>query len=429
MNTIPPNQLTKRLEKALSAVYGIGSLRYKSYKNPDQYRLAIKKAFQDLKDMTIVIVQSGHLEAIEAVGEIGKQVTRECEHHRELEYNEVFWDELTNFYPQTNTYRWQGKGFSRATELKLFTQALEHSSKPSAMIRSDLNGYQGEQYLDALVVSIERLTMPYRKIDLILSYAFEVFKKRLADHDFQQLAADHMLAHQDVYFPVIEKLVGICNLEASFDRDSRDRAHHRDIKEAMIQLLDYGQDEHRHCLEIPTDTEVRSIRESLSWPAEFLANLFLRNPHPVIKAQAELAFHLPEGPMPYHHFERMGIIRSPEWHAKGQEDRWHFNEIALYEYAIHKPGIEISVNWLKKQHTNISTQSLAKYIQLLENVKTNEPDARRKSQVLFDALIEHASENTSGWMIKKIKESSIDPRFYARHPKLRGQLLEDRLGL
>jgi hypothetical protein len=430
MNTIPPNQLLKRLEKALRAVDGIGSLRYKSYKDPDEYRLVIKKALQDLKDMTLAIMESGHLEAIKAVGEIGKEVSRECEHYRELEYNEVFWDELSNFYPQTNTYRWRGKGFSQATELKLFTQALEHSSTPSSMVRGDMNCYQGEQFLDVLLVTVERLTMPYRKIDLILGQAFDFFKQRLNDRDFQQQAVDHILAHQDVYFPVIEKLVGLCNLAASYDRESSDRAHHREIRESLIPLLDYSPDEYTHNLEMPEKSEMRSLRESLSWPAEFLAALFLLNPHnPVIKAQAELAFDCPVGPTPYQHFESMGIARSPEWHAKSQEDGPYAQQIPLYEYAIYKPGVEVSVNWIKNTNINLSSQRLDEYLRLLEGVKTKDPEARRKSQVLFDALVQRASERHNDWMIKKIKDSALDPRYFAKHPKLRGELLETRLGL
>ena len=430
MTAIPPYRLLKMLEQALYAVDGIGSTRHKKYKNLDEYRLVIRKVLQNLKDTTVEIMQSGNLEAIKAAGNIGDRVSRECSQFRDPDFNEVFWDELTEFYPQTeNSYSWQRKGLSHETELKLFTRAVEHTITPSKFIRSDLNGYQGALFLDLLTMVVEKLSMPYRKIDLSLEYAFDYLKKRLRDRDFQVLATDHILAHQAVYFPVIEQLLSICHLDASYDRESRSAEHHRDTKNAMFKLLDHGPDDRIYSFEIPAGDVFKSLRKSLSWPAEFLADLYDMNPHPVIRAQAEMAFDLPEGPTPYRHFERMGIVRSPEWHAENQESRSYSKQIPLYEYAIYSPGIEISVNWIRNMNTNLSSETMADFIGLLEGVKIKDTEVRRKSQVLFDALVERASERSGDWMFRKIKESSLDPRYFAKHPKLRGELLEDRLGL
>jgi hypothetical protein len=430
MNAIPPYRLLKKLEQALHAVSGIGSTRHEKYKHPDEYRLAIRKVLQELKDTTIEIMQSGHFEAIKAAGNIGDRVSRECSQFRDPDFNEVFWDELTDFYPQTEkSYSWQRKGLPHETELKLFTRAVEHAITPSKVIRTDLNDYQGALFLDLLTMVVEKLSMPYRKIDLSLEYAFDYFKKRLNDRDFQTLATDHMLAHQSVYFPVIEQLLSICELEATYDRESRSGEHHRDTKNAMFKLLDHGPDDQIYSFEIPAGDVFKNLKKSLSWPAEFLADLYDINPHPVIIALAEMAFDLPEGPIPYLHFERMGIVRSPEWHAENQESRSYSKQIPLYEYAIYKPGIEVSVNWIKNTNTNLSSERMVDFVRLLEAVKTKDPEALRKSQVLFDALVDRASERSESWMMKKIKESSLDPRYFAKHSKLRGELLEDRLGL
>jgi hypothetical protein len=429
MNSLPPYQLIKTLEEALRAVRGIGSVRNKDYKTPEDYRLAIRKALSHLKDTSIAIMQSGHSEAMEAVAKIGKEVTRQCSEPREPMYNEIFWDELTNFYPQTSTYLWQSKGLSHDTELKAYTRALEYSTSPDTFIRNTLSYMPDEMFIDVLTMAVERLSMPYRKIDMILDHAFDALRRRLNTSEFQEMAAEHILAHQNIYFPVLGQLVGLCNREKAYDRQSRDRAHHHEMREAMYTLLDYKPEEMTSAIDLPSSEEIRSLGKSLSWPAEFLARLYEGAQHPAIKAQAELTFDNPDGPIPYWHFEKMGIVRSPEWFQEAQCNVNCRNDIKLYEHVIHTAGIEIMPKWILNTNTGFSSQALDECIAVLTRVKSTDLEVRRKSQVLFDALVERGTGPSNQWIINRLKDSSINPRFYAGHAKLRGDLLESKLGL
>jgi hypothetical protein len=432
------------------------------------YRARLYDAMTNIKATSMKLLQAGHMAGIEQLSDLNKTLNSVCGEERNPVENEIFWDELANHYPPLNLSIWKTHNLSGPLQIKLGVSALEQMREPKQVPLQILKTIPNADFMQALTTVITRLIPPYRRFDMNLHETLAAFGGRLGDEQFRMMAADYLVAHQDFYFPILKKLLDIAQtppIIAATDAQSilgQNERYERQLL-AKLDYLPHEVDEmyataqHQHLCDLdylertgktlqeinkarqsrarlpglPTTADLQQINKSLAWPAEFLVMLQDACQHPLIKDLARVAFDYPAGSRAYMHFEKLGFMRTPQWHLSAQEKSHPNKTAALYDYAIHIPGIELGLGPLSNKDFELKAASLNTMIQAIASAPLKEPEAFRKAQALFDALIARAEHTAlpEPWIIEAIRASAISPKYYRKHKTLCVDLLEDRLGL
>jgi hypothetical protein len=435
MTTPPIYETLKNLKASIDALRLIGMVIHTDEYH-EQYRSALKNTLVSLKANCSLYIASGNTAGYKTLGEIGDLINTICDQERPAGINEVFWDELSNHYLPTSVSSWEKQALSADLRLKLSLLAIEQRGTFGRNSISDLlEALPDTHFMDGVTGFLTRLSLPYRKFDPgAIRDTLGELKYRLKNHgsgQFQAVVSDHILSHQDIYRPLIQKVMAIYAVQGDWEKFTDDPDG--GPATALLRLLDYSDEE---ILELhdsgPLNLEKRilDLKGSVSLPAEILANLYEVHPNEWLKQWAEFVFDSSEGTLPYKHFERMGIVKSPEWHVSMQQSSPISRAMIHYEHAIHTPGIEISTTQLRG---NLEVMYLSDFnagIEILEKVDMRNTESRQKAQMLFDAMATRAqAEGAPPAQRERLASSHIDPRFFSKHPKLRGDLLENKLGL
>jgi hypothetical protein len=439
MTAIPAYQVLANLNKSLDALKNLGKEPLDPNETLDAYRDRIRAIFQSLKADSAVLITSGNTMGFHLINDIGQALNQSHERLRLPEMNEVFWDELANHYPPSLPNQWLDQNLSAGLQLKLGFLAIEQRTSFGNTIEHILGGIPDTHFMDALTGILTRLTMPYRKFDLLaVDDALCELKFKLDDPkslSFRAMALEHLLAHQDVYFPIVKKLMAVHALGNRPDERTGSEVDKIKFVDKLLTLLDHTPADIRELRaggagRLPNNLQINSIRNTLAWPAEFLVALYEASQHPTVMQWAEFSFEDAEGRLPFKHFERIGLVRSPQWHQDSQQTATETRLMFHVEHAIHTPGIELSLERLKTIDNENPAKAFMAGIRVLENVDHSDSGVKVKAQVLFDALLHRAEEPTSPEnLLDALKASAINPRFFAKHPRLRGELLENKLGL
>lgn len=402
------------------------------------YRAELRHVFGQIKDLSVTMMQSGFAGALDQVEKLKNTLNVVSGYTRVIEATEIYWDEVSNFFPPTKECMvWNKQDLSAVLKIKLAVLTIDQTPHPKLFPMNVLKRIPDDRFMDALSTLVRRLVPPYRRFDVDIYEALGELNARLEDEALHDEAAEHIMAHQDLYFPIFQKFIslvdGVIAPDAPAQSDQQIETYVRDT----LKLLDFSPEQvdelyesgsyHSH---MPIRSTFKAIQKKLSFPASFLSKLYDVAPHPMIRQLGEFAFKDPRGPMPYQHFERIGIIRSAEWHVTEQESRTQMPCMLLLEHAIHAPGIDISPKKLLEDADNFRSADFLYAIRALERTDIHDPDCRRKALVLFDAIIENATKiRQNSWVIDRIKESSINPKLFSNQKWLRGALLENQMGL
>jgi hypothetical protein len=402
------------------------------------FRADLRESFERIKELTIKMMQAGFSDALGQMEKLRTKLHDLGNKTNSIKAYEVFLDEMSNFFPPSiNSCGWLKINISEDLKIKLGVLTIDQLPHPEIFPGNVLRRISNDRFMDALSTMLSHLIPPYRRFDIDIYDALDGLNGRLTDEAFHEQAIEHILAHQDLYFPILQRLIALVDREVSPKAPAQSDQQIETYVRDMLTLLDfsssqiddlYSTGDHYAC--VPKAETLKSIRRTLSFTASFLSKLYEASPHPLVKQLGEFAFKNPNGPMPYQHLERIGIIRSNEWHIEQQETRKDHHCLLLMEHAIHTPGIELSPKGLLEDNENFSNSSLNYAIKILKSVDIHDPECRRKAQVLFDAVVKRAVEiKPNPWIIEQIKKSSIHPKLFANHKQLRGELLENRLGL
>jgi hypothetical protein len=439
MTAVPAYQVLNNLEQSIRALRKLGQEPHNPNETPDEYRDRLRVIFQSLKTNSALLIASSNTMGFHLINDIDQALKQSHGKLRLPDMNEVFWDELANHYPPSLPSEWGNQKLSPKLQLKLSFLAIEQRTAFGNVIEEILADIPEDHFMDAFTGILARLTMPYRKIELgPVSDALFELKLKLEDpkcQSFQVMVADHMLAHQDVYFPVVEKLMAIHAMGKSPDKETAPVAETIQFIDKLLSHLDHTAEDIRELRASGTGTlpipfQINSILGSVAFPAEFLVTLYEASQHPTVMQWAEFSFEHSEGHLPFKHFERIGLVRSPEWHQNRQETAHESRVMTHFEHALHTPEIELRPKQIATIDNDYPAKAFMKGIRILEEVDLRVSGSKEKAQVMFDAMVERAQDPTAAYgLMDALKASSINPRFFARHPKLRGELLETKLGL
>jgi hypothetical protein len=435
MTTPASYETFNALKVAIEALRLIGMEKHED-ENHEQYRQELKTILQSLKTHSMLLIASGTTMGLKSIGEIGDLIRVICEQNRPAGINEVFWDELSDHYQPSAISLWAEQGLSPDLNLKLSLQAIEQRENFGRNTISDLlEALPDTHFMDGVMGFLKRVSLPYRKFDpSAVRMTLDELKFRINDRvgsPFQAMVSDHILSHQEIYRPLVQKVMAIYAVQGDWEKFTDDPEG--GPATVLLKLLDYSDEEIRELRgsgSLNLDKRIADLKRSMSLPAELLANLYEANPGDWIKQWAEFVFNTVEGSLPYKHFERMGIVKSPEWHMSMQLSQPISWGMIHYEHAIHTPGIDISTTNLTNFEEIVPQKVFDAGVRIIENVDLHIAESRQKAQLLFDGLALLAeAENAPPAFKESLKSSHIDPRFFNKHPKLRGGLLENRLGL
>jgi hypothetical protein len=433
------HNLVTEFEQCLQSLTDVG---FEAHRRDDldatSYRAELRQVFEQIKDLTVTMMQSGFAGSLEQMEKLKNTLNVVGGYTRTMEACEIYWDEVSNFFPPTKECMvWNKQDLSADLKIKLAVLTIDQMPNPELFPSNVLKRIPDDRFMDALSTLVRRLVPPYRRFDVDIYEAIGELNARLEDEALHDEAAEHIMAHQDLYFPIFQKLIslvdGVIAPDAPAQSDQQIETYVRDT----LKLLDFNHEQvdelyesgsyHSH---MPRNSTFKAIQKQLSFPASFLCKLYDVAPHPMIKQLGEFAFKDPRGPMPYQHLERIGVVRSPEWHTSEQECRTQLSCVLLLEHAIHTPGIDISPKQLLEDADNFRSADFLYAIRALEKADIHDPECRRKALVLFDAIIENATKiRHNSWVIDRIKDSTINPKLFANQKWLRGALLENQMGL
>jgi hypothetical protein len=439
MNALPAYQALTNLEKSIHHLRNFCLPPHADYDDLDEYRRELRTALESLKTHSMLYMASNNTMGFHIINGIPDLIKEICGRLRLPDMNEVFWDELANHYPPSLPTQWLDQNLSPRLQLKLSFLAIEQRTKFGNTIEHILENIPDEHFMEALTGLLTRLSMPYRKFELSsIDDALVELKYKLESMDspsFHAMAAEHILAHQNLYFPIVKKLMTIHDLGNGPDKRTATETETMEFVDKLLALLDNTPDDIRELRASETSTLpghllVSSIRNTLALPAEFLVTLYEGSQHPTVMQWAEFSLTACEGRLPFKHFERIGLVKSPEWHMSSQESAKEDRLMFHFEHAIHTPGIDLLPRRLATIDYELPAKAFMEGIRVLEHVDLSISDAKLKAQVMFDWMLILAQKpGASATLMDAVKASSIDPHFFAKHPKLRGELLENKLGL
>jgi hypothetical protein len=464
----PHAKNTAELKLAIQGLLSASRKTFPEECTADGYREGLIKAMTHLKATSIQALQVGHMDGIEVVSTLNDEINDMCMEDRGSGENEIFWDEMANHYPPLHPNHWIGKNLPGPLQIKLATCVLDQMAVPTYVPRQILEMMPNAHFMNALTMILQRLMPPYRRFNLNMQDALSLFAERLNDDGVRVNAVDYLLAHQELYFPLIKKLMSIAEPQPiTSARDTklvieRQERYERQLlgklgysaeeieesyavqqRQTLINI-DYLVETGRSISQIneakakkaflpglPAPTELQLINKCLSWPAEFLVSLYEESQNPLFIDQAKVAFEYPAGNRPYLHFEKLGITKTPQWHQSTQEKSSPLKTAMLYEHAIHTDGIELAPAPISNKEFDLRGPPLNRMLMAIASAPLSNEKSVRKAQCLFDALITRANDlkKPEPWIIDAIKASAISPKYYRSHKKLIGDLLEDRLGL
>jgi hypothetical protein len=462
-----PREITTEFSKAAESLTSAARSQILNGAGADAYRQRLVMGMTRLKAASMKALQLGSMSGIEQLSGLSTKLKALCEEKRDPTENEIFWDVLADHYPPLHPSWWSKQNLPGPLLIKLGAGVLDQLPEPEQVPKQILEMLGDDHFMDGLTMAIERLMPPHRLFDIRIHEVLSLFGDRLADDRFSALATDYLLEHQALFFPVIKRLIGIGQTQPIMSARNPGaimdliEQHERDLLGKLDYLpdeidrlyviqqrqkeidLDQAQKSGKHEFEIekirrtrkppsalPTHADLQQINKSLAWPAEFLVRLHEICQNPVIKELALLAFEFPSGNRPYFYLERFGISRKPDWHLSAQEKSSTLKTMLLYEHAIHTDGIELSPTPLSNLDFKLEPKILTKLIRILEGAPVNNPEGRRKAQLLIDALISRAAlPKAERGIMEQLMNSAIHPHLLGNHRALRVQLLEDRLGL
>lgn len=436
-----PHRLIADLADSIAALKKAAFPKFGSEFYDFEYRDSLSSALARVKQTSLKVFETGHINGLEKVGEIPAALKNLAGLDRDNWIaNEIFWDQLSQAYPVK--FGWDVKldGLSHGLQLRLLKQMVEQDERPDQIIRLNLEQLQNDVFMDGFTTCLKLVLPPERKFSISAYEILFPLKARVHKQEFMPIAAEHIAAHQDLYFPFLERIMKVASLTQvlSTAKGQPLESAILDHKKMVLGLIGFSDKESSELIKqekeadhLPTSVAFQRMRNALSLPAEFLALLYEMTKAPLVKRLAELAFDNPTGKLPYMHFERMGISKSHEWHVQAQEKAGLGRAVHLYEHAIMTPGLELSVRKVENQPITSGTPGILEaLIAVLEAVPTSNPECRRKGQQLFDALVTNMEAKKSPpQLAEALKSSRISPVFYIKHMSLKSGRLENDLGL
>lgn len=438
LNTTAPHKLTSDLVDSMKAVAS-AAVESDNF-DPDAYRIELGHALADMKEATVRVATSAHIGGMEKIGAVAVLLKDLSSKTRSIQADEIFWDQLSQYYPVKGDWGISHNHLSTGLQLRLLQQMISQEPEPEKVVRNQLQGMSDDAFMDGFTVALKLLEPSEIRFSAHFYEVLFTLKLRASKPDLMPGIVEHIAAHQTLYFGFLERIVKLASLPIFLKQN---------LGEEMVDLIERNQ---RQVLGLMgyTVTEVELMIESggvrevlpkshdqgrmkkaLSFPAEFLYLLHQATGHPLVLEVAEIALDDPTGRMPFKFFEQMGITRSQEWFTKIQEKSGIGKAVVIFEHAIHTPGLELALGRVKRQPLmSFEPGLIERLISIVENVPVTNPDAMRKGQELFDALVENMESGKSPPLLKQLLESCQAPRiFYGKHKALKVARLENELGM
>jgi hypothetical protein len=450
---------------AVKQLQAASRMLIEDYGTAEAYRDQLVLGMTEVKAASVKVLQSGHYYGIEQLSGLKDKIQDLCEEDRHQPENQIFWDVLADHFPPMHSHWWMDQNLPGPLLIKLGAAALDQMPVFEDEPHEILKLIGNDHFMDGLTMVIKRMMPPHRRFDMGIHKVMSLFADRLSDDRFRSSAVDYLLAHQAFFFPVIDKLLMIGKTQPIKSAKDPGAIIHliEQHERELLGKLDYTPDEidqlyvnqeqkkqidieyaqhtgrtepeiekirrtRRPPSELPSHADLQQINKSLAWPAEFLVMLQDASQQPLAHELILLAFEFPSGNRPYLYLEKFGIVLKPDWHMWAQEKSSTIKTMLLYEHAIHTDGIELSTLPLNNLDFKLGPSILSKLLCILADAPLDNPESRRKAQLLMDALIRRAElPRAEKGIVDQIISSAINPRLYGNH--LRGRLLEDRLGL
>jgi hypothetical protein len=438
VKTKNPRNLIQTLIATIEQAQRAGRAFQEPNFDPGIYAQDFSGALEELKQISAQVMLSGEMNGFVRIAEIPVMFKELASDERPSEANEIFWDQLSKAYPIKDDWFFRRERLSDPLELRIFTQMVAQSDAPEKVISRELDRLPSHLQMEAMTTALRLITSPDRVFELINFDFLLTLQRSVAKHKLTKIAAEHIAEHKDLYFPFFKRVLqvsllpetlkaeGIVDPVAIMRRELHAFGYSTQVAERIIN--DKSDDKAKG---IPSPFVYSRIKKAISLPADLLAELHKLTGHPLILEIAELAMDHPKGLTPYAFLEQIGVVRSPAWYIAAQEKTPIGSAIKLYEHAIMTPGIELSTQRVKHQPMGKSEPGLFEaLINLVERVPVNDPECRRKGQEFFDALVFNATFNkVDPGLMDLLLASRINHQFFRSHPALKGQRLEEALGL
>lgn len=367
------------------------------------YRQTVSKALADLKACTVEMAQSGHHDCFAVMGNHSAELIASVCLIRRAEGLEIALDEMSKFFPVSSDFLLTLQRSPLRVELPvmpvgLLKQAVSGHEKPLEQLDRYLVQASDEQVLPLFLQGIE--TMPAlanRDDQLAAAKLFYRFQLLLKTRSNIPEAIDWFGANQGTLLPLIAELLPVA----------------RTVNEAVTSTA-----------------RERSLLSTFAFPPEFLCGLQDCCNHPVISDLAQLALEKPQGYMAYTYLDSLGLAKTPAWHLEAQAAGEWSKLVKLHEYAIVTPGFELDLSDFDAIGGSFSTHAARLYVQLLAETPALSDDAKRKQQMIFEALVKHCADPDFGDKIRGyIINGNIPKELFKPHLKLLGERFHQDLGL
>lgn len=438
LNPTAPHKLTSDLVDSMKAVAS-AAVEPDDF-DPDIYGIELGHALADMKEATVRVAASAHIGGMEKIGAVAALLKDLSSKNRSIQADEIFWDQLSQHYPVKGDWGVIHNHLSTGLQLRLLQQMISQEPEPQKVVRKQLEGMSNDAFMDGFTVAIKLFEPSEIRFSTHFYEALFTLKQRARQPDLMPGIVEHIAAHQPLYFGFLERIVKLASLPAILKQNSGEEMvslverHQRKV----LGLMGYTATEVELMIEsgathavLPNAHDKNRMKKALSFPAEFLCLLHQATDHPLVLEVAEIALDDPTGRMPFKFFEQMGITRSQEWFTQIQEKSGLGKAMVVFEHAIHTPGLELVLGRVKHQPLTSGEPGLIeRLISIVENVPVTNPDARRKGQELFDALVENMEGGKSSSKLKELLENCQAPRiFYGKHKALKVTRLENDLGM
>jgi hypothetical protein len=359
--------------------------------SPEDTADELSKQFGALKAQGTELVATGHLKAMEVVGETRDTFCAiiELDVPRSIK-NEIVLALMAHYTIDENLYRRvEGKEISPKTMLALHLQ-LSQMDPTSDEVTSRLTGLHISCFVEGFI---------------------ETFVLRTG----LDMAPVEFLKTIDCLKQYIQYSTTLCSdIEAI-------AAHLEQLRPGLEQVMrlfnhDPGPDGYKG-----------RVADAVAMWAEFWVGLYETTQDPLIKELATVAFRRPAGPLAWQSYERIGLVRTPKWHMNAQTQAKGIALISLHEHAIITPDIDIIS--LERPDFELNPALFNQYVKMLARVPLTSPGARQKTQLLVDKLISYYQRNPIDKIKSLLVGSTIDPSFFSRHHQILGSRFAADLGL
>lgn len=409
--------------------------------DPSAYREKLSKAVIEMQQVSVRVLTSGHASGLSQIGEIASAFEDFGDQRRGKAVEEILWDVISQHYPVLGSWNINLSSLSEGLQIRLFEQMIAQESNPYEVIIKQLQRLSKSAFMDGVTSAI-RLTH-FDEVDVRPDFykTLLLMKAHVVNPELMPAAVEHVAAHRDLYLGYFEQVTRVAALQEAMapiggyeDPEKLIPRRRRLILEAVgydeagiQEMFDSGSAQEV----VPDTMAFLGMKNALALPPAFLHMLYEETGEHVLIEMGAHALNHPSGPKPYAHLEAMGIVRPPEWHKAAQEGSELDKAFFLYEHAIHTPGIELAPYKLKNPGFVYKNEALIdRAIQILASTPVKDPEALRKGQVMFDAMVENMQ---SGAAISKLREQlescDLPGVFYGKHGKLKVTKLENELGM